>query len=55
MGEQSGLWARGAGLPPGHSEVSDDVRRGGLRGQDGRAGHKAHSLTLLHLELTLKR
>lgn len=54
-GEQSGLWANGAGLPPGHSEVGDAVRSGGLRGQDGRVGHEACSLMSLHVQLTLKR
>lgn len=31
------------------------MRRGGLRGQDGRVGHEACSLTSLHVQLTLKR
>lgn len=47
--------AGGAGLPPGHSEVGDAVRSGGLSGQDGRVGHEACSLTSLHVQLTSKR
>lgn len=31
------------------------MRSGGLRGQEGRAGHEAYSLTSLHVQLTLKR
>lgn len=53
-GDRTASGQRGAGLPPGHSEVGDTVRRGGLRGQDGVGVGQSTECAPLHAEITYK-